>query len=301
MYKPRIKPVAVQQGWSSLWKVFFCAHHCNICVLAIWRNREARHGGSSGAKNWRSFPNHVVVTNQLGCLGWNSWKRERKGRWEKRNSHRSSSLWVQLLAPSLALGMTFLSLPSLCICLHSFTTLFCPAINLMIVLRKEIYIYNFFFGFWVSQVSSGISPLLLVLLCPAVALFEQHAYMFVKVLFLHFTVYSVLFARCKGCGGYHPSWCGLLEGGPVTQVTQNKTHAALYEGTLLGSVKLRLPQVYPSVNFILHSRVQRCLRARQICSFRRRGKKSMLTDNKVQTSVGTMISESIWESYHALL
>lgn len=87
----------------------------------------------------------------------------------------------------------------------------------------------------------------------------------------------------------------------MTQVTQNKTHAALYEGTLLGSVKLRLPQVYPSVNFILHSRVQRCLRARQICSFRRRGKKSMLTDNKVQTSVGTMISESIWESYHALL
>lgn len=59
----------------------------------------------------------------------------------------------------------------------------------------------------------------------------------------------------------------------MTQVTQKKTHTALYEGTLLGSVKLRLPQVYPSVNFILHSEVQRCLRARQICSFRRRGKK----------------------------
>lgn len=70
VYKPRIKPVAFQWHRSSLRKVFFCAHHNSICVLATWRNRDTRHRGSLEAKNWRSLPNHVAVTNQLGCLDW---------------------------------------------------------------------------------------------------------------------------------------------------------------------------------------------------------------------------------------
>lgn len=72
VYKPRIKPGASQWRRFSLRKVFFCAHHNSICVLATWRNRDTRHRGSLEAKNWRNLPNHVAVTNQLGCLDWGS-------------------------------------------------------------------------------------------------------------------------------------------------------------------------------------------------------------------------------------
>lgn len=198
---------------------------------------------------------------------------------------------MQLLAPSLALGVTFPSLCFSCTSLPSFTIFFCSAKNILIVLGKKRYI---FFDFWASQVRSGLCPSVLVLLCPVVALLEQYVntYTLVKVLFPCLTVYSVKWGVQRGWW-LSPSMVSLLEGGPVAQATQNERYVSLYEGTLLGGMRLMWLQVYPSVNLILHSSVQCCLHAWHICSSGGGGKKSMLTDKEAQDIVGTMIAESI--------
>lgn len=151
----------------------------------------------------------------------------------------------------------------------------------MTVLGKEMYTHrctstfmhiyyhthmHYMCGFWAHQVSSGLCPLLLLLLCPCTSWGTSNS-TFIEVLVLCFAVYNMLFVRYKGDGDYQSLPCGLVEGGTVPLDTQNMTWVALYEGALLGSAALRLPQVYPSVNLILRSQVQCCLQARQICSF----------------------------------
>lgn len=76
-YNTSTKPITVEWRWSCLWKqaFFFCSHHCNTCVLAVWRNRDKI---QEVHRQWTD----VAVTNQLGLWAC-SRKWEQRGQWDE--------------------------------------------------------------------------------------------------------------------------------------------------------------------------------------------------------------------------
>lgn len=247
----------------------------------------------------------MAVTNPLGYWVWGPRKWEQKGQWDEEQSPIIVSLGAVI--GTILTSRNDISTSPPCIHLSLFTICSCPITDLMIVLGKEMYTHrctstfmhiyyythmHYMCGFGAHQVSSGLCPLLLLLLCPCTSWGTSNS-TFIVVLVLCFAVYNMLFVRHKGDGDYHPLLCGLVEGGTIPTDTQNTTWVALYEGSPPGQCGIEITTGISLGKFnpTFTSSVLFAGKANMFLQYV--GRKSMLTDIEVQNSIGTRISESI--------